>query len=89
MCGLIGALLVRPTLTNERMAAALTTIVHRGPVSARMKLSAVTGMALPVGACGTGCDDASAALLAAASNKPAQIRTRRFFMASLSLFSEQ
>src|SRR4051812_32043950 len=31
MCGLIGALLARPTLTTERIVLALSTIAHRGP----------------------------------------------------------
>ena len=46
MCGLIGALLSRPTLTNERMAAALTTIVHRGPDNTAYWLSFDRRMAL-------------------------------------------
>jgi hypothetical protein len=46
MCGLIGALLSRPTLTNERMAAALTTIVHRGPDNTAYWLSSDRRMAL-------------------------------------------
>ncbi|MGH3963904.1 MAG: asparagine synthase (glutamine-hydrolyzing) [Pseudonocardiaceae bacterium] len=31
MCGLIGALLAQPRLTQERIAGALATIAHRGP----------------------------------------------------------
>ncbi|MGH3897711.1 MAG: asparagine synthase (glutamine-hydrolyzing) [Pseudonocardiaceae bacterium] len=31
MCGLIGALLAKPSLTRGRIAAALATIAHRGP----------------------------------------------------------
>jgi asparagine synthase (glutamine-hydrolysing) len=46
MCGLIGALLSRPTFTNERMAAALTTIVHRGPDNTAYWLSSDRRMAL-------------------------------------------
>jgi asparagine synthase (glutamine-hydrolysing) len=46
MCGLIGALLVQPTLTNERMEAALTTIVHRGPDNTAYWLSSDRRMAL-------------------------------------------
>ena len=46
MCGLIGALLAQPTLSNERMAAALSTIAHRGPDNTAYWLSSDRRMAL-------------------------------------------
>jgi asparagine synthase (glutamine-hydrolysing) len=46
MCGLIGALSARPTLASERMAAALTTIAHRGPDNTACWLSSDRRMAL-------------------------------------------
>jgi asparagine synthase (glutamine-hydrolysing) len=46
MCGLIGALSVRAGLTKERIAAALSTIVHRGPDDTGYWLSSDCRMAL-------------------------------------------
>lgn len=46
MCGLVGALLARPTVTDERMAAALATIAHRGPDNTAYWFSSDRRMAL-------------------------------------------
>jgi asparagine synthase (glutamine-hydrolysing) len=46
MCGLIGALSTRPTFTSERIAAALSTIAHRGPDDTACWLSPDHQMAL-------------------------------------------
>jgi asparagine synthase (glutamine-hydrolysing) len=46
MCGLIGALLARPTLSTERIAAALGAIAHRGPDKTAYWLSSDRRLAL-------------------------------------------